>query len=78
MKKEFSDVDFEMFVMPFGVHSTKTWNEIPAGYLLWLYDQKDCPEIISAYCDLNADELYDRKIEETEEDYGSDWQRGDY
>lgn len=59
-KKEFTDVDYEMFVMPFGMHAGKTFEDIPAGYLLWLSTENNCPDIIQAYVDLHDEDLSDR------------------
>lgn len=56
-KKEYTDVDYEMFVMPFGKHQGKTFDELPPSYLLWLVDQDFCPAIISAYVDMNEEDL---------------------
>lgn len=70
MKKEISDIDFEMFTMPFGIHLKKSLTEIPAAYLLWLVDEKFCPDVIKAYVDLYEDELIERALEEeSENDY---------
>ncbi len=64
MKKEFSDIDFEMFVMPFGKHIKKSLTEIPASYLLWIVDQGSCPDVIKAWVDLHECELQEQAIEE--------------
>jgi len=66
-KKEFTDVDYEMFVMPFGEHAGKTFEEIPAEYLLWIADQDFCPDIISAYVDLNEEDLR-AKVEDSKDE----------
>ena len=70
IKKEFTDVDFEMFVMPFGTHATKGFDEIPASYLLWLCDEDYCPPVVRAYVELNEEELLDRSADEYEESKG--------
>lgn len=68
MKKEFSDVEYEMFIMPWGKHQGKTFNQLPAHYLLWLVDEDFCPEIVKAYVELHEEELI-----EAAEDYFSDY-----
>ncbi len=63
MKKEYTDVDFEMFVMPFGKHQGKTISELPATYLLWLVDESFCPPVLKAYIELNEEDLREQADE---------------
>lgn len=57
MKKEFTDVDFEMFVMPWGKFQGASLEDIPASYLLWLVEESHCPEMLKAWVDLHDEEL---------------------
>ncbi len=65
-KKVFTDTDFEMFIMPFGKHKNKTIDELPASYILWLSNEKFCPEVLLEYVENNIDELQARRFEEEE------------
>ena len=66
-KKKFTEIDFEMFVMPWGTHVGKTLTEMPAGYLLWLCDEEYCPPIIRAFVEVNEEDLLNRSAEEQSE-----------
>lgn len=70
MKKEYSEAHFEMFTMPFGVHKGQTLDEIPASYLLWIADEKFCPEIVKAYVDLHEESLRDIEEEQDSDNFG--------
>jgi len=59
MAREISDIEFEMFIMPFGKYKNWELKDIPAHYILWMLDQDYCPEVLRAYGELNEEELTD-------------------
>lgn len=44
-------------LMPFGVHSGKTMANVPATYLIWLYDTGKCYGKVKSYIEYNMDSL---------------------
>lgn len=64
MKKEFTDVDFEMFIMPFGKHQGKEISQLPEDYLLWIFEKDFCPDVLYAYIELNIDTITDIAIDD--------------
>lgn len=64
MRKKFTEVDFEMFTMPWGVNVGKTLAELPASYLLYIAEQDYAPPILKAYVDENLDELTEKSQDE--------------
>ncbi len=65
MKKEYSDTDFEMFVMPFGKYRNWTLEELPPHYILWMLDQDFCPPVLKAYGELHEEELIEKNDSES-------------
>jgi uncharacterized protein (DUF3820 family) len=57
MKREISDIEFEMFTMPFGKYRGKLLFEIPASYMLWIVEEKFCPDVLKAWVELHEDEI---------------------
>lgn len=43
--------------MPFGMHKGKAMIEVPASYLLWIYDNGKCFGEVKAYIEDNLDVL---------------------
>ena len=69
MKKKFTNVDFEMFVMPFGAFATSSLEEMPASYVLWIMEEDFCPPVLKAWGELHEEELQEKAREE--QDYFS-------
>lgn len=44
-------------IMTYGKHRGKEFQEIPADYLIWLYEETDCPLNIKTYVEDNMDVL---------------------
>ena len=44
-------------LMPWGKHKDKRMIDVPAHYLLWLYDEKKCAGEVLAYIEDNLDVL---------------------
>jgi len=66
--------------MEFGKHEGKKLKDVPAGYLLWCFDEiKNLDPRLKKYIRDNLDELYERKEEENDlhESY-DDWKDGWY
>ena len=59
-KKDFSDVDFEMFIMPFGKYRNWELKDLPVHYVLWIMDQEFCPDVLLAYAELNEEDLREK------------------
>lgn len=51
--KELSDAS----IMWFGIHKGKQLEDVPASYLLWLYENNKCPDNLRKYIDDNMDIL---------------------
>jgi len=64
-KKEYTDVDYEMFVMPFGKYAQTEIEQLPAGYVLWIMDEDFCPQILKAWAEENEAELREHAIVES-------------
>lgn len=60
MKKEFDDVDYEMFTMPFGKYKNWELTELPLRYLLWIVDEDFCPPVLRSYIELNEEEIREK------------------
>jgi len=43
--------------MPFGIHAGKELIDVPASYLLWLYDNNKCYGELKKYIEENKDVL---------------------
>lgn len=41
--------------MPFGIHKGKEMANVPASYLLWLYENNKCGGDVKAYIEDNLD-----------------------
>lgn len=72
-KIEYTDVDFEMFVMPFGEHAGKSIEELGAGYVLWLMEQDYCPPILKAWAELHEEDIKEKEDEAVNEWLQDDW-----
>lgn len=46
--------------MPYGKHKGKAMFDVPAEYLLWLYDNNKCSEGVAQYIEKNKDEIKER------------------
>lgn len=44
-------------LMPFGIHKGKRLIDVPAKYLIWLYDEKKCSGPLKDYIEGNMDAL---------------------
>jgi uncharacterized protein (DUF3820 family) len=44
-------------VITFGKHRGTAVEDLPASYLLWFYDQSDCPKPIVEYVDMHRKTL---------------------
>lgn len=42
-------MDTPGFIFTFGKYKGRELDDVPAGYLLWFYDQENCPEEIRKY-----------------------------
>jgi len=42
-------------LMPFGKYQGKPMEDVPADYLMWLYDNEKCSEQVKAYIEDNMD-----------------------
>lgn len=56
-KKTFTDIDFEMFIMPFGKYKNWILEDLPAHYVLWMLDRDYCPDVLKAWGELHEEEL---------------------
>lgn len=45
-------------IMPFGVHQCKKLEDVPAKYLIWLYDNNKCSGVLKEYIKDNLEVLY--------------------
>lgn len=43
--------------MPFGIHKDKKMINVPASYLLWLYENGKCNAAVKEYIEYNMDVL---------------------
>lgn len=43
--------------MPYGIHKGKTMANVPAKYLIWLYDNQKCNGQVKAYIEDNIEVL---------------------
>lgn len=43
--------------MPYGIHKGKTMANVPAKYLIWLYDNQKCTVQVKAYIEDNIEVL---------------------
>jgi len=53
-------------IMPYGIHKGKKMADVPASYLLWLYENQKCSGEVKAYIRENLDVIkgqiaYDKK-----------------
>lgn len=48
-------------LMPFGKHKGLRMIDVPADYLLWIYEQDWCKGSLRAYIEENIDALQSRK-----------------
>lgn len=46
-------------LMPYGKHKGTRMEEVPASYLLWLYDNDKCSNDVKKYIEDNMDVLND-------------------
>lgn len=53
--------------MPFGKHKNKKMEDVPASYLIWLYDNNKCTDEVRAYVEDNLDVLNHQIQEENDE-----------
>lgn len=60
MKKEYDDIDFEMFTMPWGTYRNWSISELPPSYILFMMEQDYCPDILRAFGELYEDELQEK------------------
>lgn len=44
-------------LMPYGIHKGKKMANVPASYLIWLYDNNKCDKAIKWYIERNMDAL---------------------
>jgi len=44
-------------IIRFGMHKGKPLGEVPADYLMWLYNEKDCPNDLKEYIEDNMEAL---------------------
>ncbi|PPL04962.1 Putative quorum-sensing-regulated virulence factor [Parapedobacter indicus] len=44
-------------LMPFGIHKGKRLIDVPAKYLIWLYDENKCSGALKDYIEDNMDAL---------------------
>lgn len=44
-------------IMPFGIHKGKRLIDVPAQYLIWLYDNNKCSGPLKDYIEDNMDAL---------------------
>jgi uncharacterized protein (DUF3820 family) len=47
--------------MPYGKFKGKAMINVPAGYLLWLYENKRCSDSVKAYVEANMEALKKEK-----------------
>ena len=57
------------YQMPFGKHSGDFLENVPAGYVIWLSKQDNCPEEILDYVEEFGEELGEEVKVEREEYY---------
>ena len=55
-------------ILSFGIHKGKAVGNVPARYLLFLYDQKRLPENLKAYIVENYDVLKKQEMDECEQE----------
>jgi len=55
--------------MPFGIHKDKKMKDVPASYLIWLYDNNKCTDIVREYIIDNLDVLRKEISESTKTIY---------
>lgn len=60
MKQEFSDLDFELFTMPFGKYKGWSLKDLPPHYVLWMLDQEMCPPVLREWGELNEEDLREK------------------
>lgn len=48
-------------IMPWGKHQGQEMQDVPASYLLWLYDNEKCSGEVKAYIEDNLDVLRKEK-----------------
>jgi uncharacterized protein (DUF3820 family) len=55
--------------MPFGKHKGEQMQDVPASYLLWLYDSKLENQLVKNYIEENMEVLQEEDIESTSSKY---------
>lgn len=58
-------------LMPYGTHKGKRMEDVPAKYLLWLYDNDKCSKDVKAYIEDCMDVL-EKEVKEEEKFYIND------
>ena len=60
MKKEYDDIEFEMFTMPWGTYQGWSISELPPSFILFMLEKDYCPDVLRAYGELYEEELREK------------------
>ena len=55
-------------IMRFGAHNGKSLGEVPADYLMWFYNEENCPEDLKEYIEDNMKVLESESENRTDDD----------